>query len=137
MFKSILGLVIVVLLITSATLAQTAEGLGEKYALIIGIKGYPGFPEEERLKYADAHALLFKNFIQTPEGGSFQEKNIRLLLNENAKRADIYQNGLSWLKDRVHRDDLVYVFFAGHGIEDLDDHSVYFMPYDGRKDTPE
>src|SRR5262249_10554063 len=137
MFKSILGLVIVVLFITSVALAQTAEGLGERYPLIIGIKGYPGFLEDERLKYADADALLFKNFIQTPEGGSFQEKNISILLNENAKRIDIYKQGRDWLKERVHRDDLVYIFFAGHGVEDPVDHLVYFMPYDGSESNPD
>src|SRR5262245_57505145 len=137
MVKSILGLIMSFLIVTVPALAQVPEGLGEKYALIIGIKGYPGFPENERLKFADDDALLFKNFLQTPEGGSFQEQNIRLLLNENAKREDIYLKGLNWLKERVHRDDLVYVFFAGHGVEDPDDHSVYFMPFDGKKSAPE
>ena|GEM_PF-1772927 len=136
MIKSFLSLIIALLLFPSV-LAQTTEGPGEKYALIIGIQGYPGFPEAERLKYADADALLFKNFIKTPEGGSFQEKNIRLLLNENGKRDDIYEKGLNWLRERVHRDDLVYLFFAGHGLEDPDDHLVYFMPYDGRKGAPD
>src|SRR5262245_24696320 len=137
MFKSILGLVISILPVTVGALAQAPEGPGEKYALIIGIKGYPGFPEDERLKFADADALLFKNFLQTPEGGSFQEQNIRILLNENAKRDDIRQRGLNWLGEGVHKDDLVYVFFAGQGVVNPDDYSVYFMPYDGRKSDPE
>ena len=136
MIKSFLIMIIVLLLFPSI-LAQTTEGPGEKYALIIGIKGYPGFPEAEQLKYADADALLFKSFIQTPEGGLFKERNIRLLLNENAKREDIYEHGMNWLRERVHRDDLVYVFFAGHGIADPYDNRAYFMPYDSKKSDPD
>lgn len=136
MTKNFLSLFLAILLI-SVAFAQTASRSGDKYALIIGIRGYPGFPKEARLKYADADAILFKSFIQSPEGGSFQEKNILLLLNENGRRNDIYQKGLSWLSERVQRDDLVYFFFAGHGIEDQNANRFYFLPYDSEKTAPE
>jgi hypothetical protein len=63
MFKSILSLVIAFPLVTYAAFAQSTEKLGEKYALIIGVKGYPGFPESDRLKYVDEDAQLFMRFL--------------------------------------------------------------------------
>ena len=52
---------------------------GEKYALVIGITGYPRFPASRQLRFADQDAQLFYDFITTPEGGSFPAGNIRLL----------------------------------------------------------
>ena len=59
--------------------AQKSTAEGQKYALIVGISGYPNFPAEHQLKYADQDAIQFKNFLQSPEGGTFPAANIRLL----------------------------------------------------------
>ena len=107
--------------------AQQSTTAGQKYALIIGISNYPNFPAEHQLKYADQDAMQFKNFLQSPEGGAFPAVNIRLLTNADAKR-DRIEGEIEWLSKRAHRDDTVYVFFSGHGMED-DNGIVYFMPY--------
>src|SRR5262245_42294363 len=114
--------------------AQKSTAEGQKYALIIGISGYPNFPAEHQLKYADQDAIQFKNFIQSPEGGAFPAANIRLLTNANATR-DRIEGEIEWLSRRAHRDDLVYVFFSGHGMED-DNGIVYFMPYGSDSQHP-
>lgn len=107
--------------------------IAQKYALIIGVTGYPAFEEGKRLKFADDDAEKFSTFIMTPEGGSFRRDNIRLLTNDGAKRSDILR-AITWLGNRVTNRDLVYVFFAGHGI--LDNGQVYLMPYDADPTLP-
>jgi hypothetical protein len=106
----------------------------QKFALVIGIKGYPNFPPDEKLEYADNDAGRFAEFIKTSEGGNFPRTNVHVLINEGAKRGDILRE-INWLRRVVDNDDLVYIFFAGHGIVDDLDHA-YLMPYDADKAAP-
>jgi tetratricopeptide (TPR) repeat protein len=110
-------------------LTTACFGLGERYALVIGITGYPHFPECERLRFADDDARLFTSFIISEEGGRFPLGNVRVLENHTATREAI-KDEITWLSRRVERDDIVYIFFSGHGVVD-DLGLAYFMPYDG------
>ena len=60
-----------------------------KFALVIGITGYPNFPAGERLQYADHDAQLFSSFIQSEPGGAFPSEHVRLLINREATRPNI------------------------------------------------
>ena len=91
-----------------SALVSPCFGQNQRYALLIGITGYPHFPDSERLKYADEDAKLFYDFIQTEEGGDFPANNIRLLQNRNATREHIFDE-ITWLSRRVEREDIVYV----------------------------
>lgn len=105
-----------------------------KYALVIGIKGYKGFPEKDSLKYADHDAIEFATFIQTDTGGGFLPQNVRCIINDSATRVGIDTN-IAWLSRVSGSDDLVYIFFSGHGVAD-NLNFAYFMPYDGDKANP-
>jgi len=115
--------------------AQSPNQDVERFALVIGIKGYPNFPEGERLNYADADATMFRDFILTPAGGNFPESHVKLLLNGDATHTRIYEE-IEWLGrvTRPYANAVVYVFFAGHGIQD-DVGRVFLMPFEGRKDS--
>lgn len=129
-----LAIIVLLLSFPSLTpLAQTQQA--QKYALVIGIKGYPHFEESKRLKFADNDAIQFADFIKTPEGGSFPVENIQLLTNEGADRTRI-NRAINWLASRTTNRDLVYVFFAGHGVLDSVG-KAYLMPYDGDPTEPE
>src|SRR6185295_7512519 len=58
----------------------------ERYALVIGIKGYPNFAETRKLKYADNDAVQFARFLQTPQGGAVPPSHVKLLTNNGATR---------------------------------------------------
>ena len=109
----------------------------QKFALVIGIRGYPNFPEGERLSYADSDAQKFRDFILTAAGGSFPQENVRLLLNGDAKRAAIFRE-VEWLSDRVKTvsEAVVYVFFAGHGVTDGKGRA-FLMPFEAAKTNPQ
>ena len=110
-------------------LALPCFGLGERYALVVGITGYPHFPECDTLRFADDDARLFASFITSDDGGRFRSDNVRFLVNHAATRDGI-KDEIRWLGRRVERDDIVYIFFSGHGVVD-DLGWAYFMPYDG------
>jgi len=114
--------------------ALGSEPTGQRYALVIGIAGYPNFAEPERLKYADRDAQLFYEFLQKPEAGGFSRSNIRLLTNENATAVKIRQE-IVWLSKRVRSSDTLYVFFAGHGLVD-EQGRAYFLPWEGVPENP-
>ncbi|WP_026776128.1 tetratricopeptide repeat protein [Polaribacter sp. Hel_I_88] len=83
---------------------------GTKRALIIGISDYSS--SDLTLKYADDDATLFKNYLTKIE--KVDEKNITFLINENATSFNIL-NGLQDLITSTQKNDIVYLFFAGHG----------------------
>jgi hypothetical protein len=77
----------------------------QKYALVIGITGYPGFPVSERLKFADRDAEEFASFIISGEGGGFPAGNVHLVTNANATRVRLYAE-FDWLYRTVGPTDL-------------------------------
>jgi uncharacterized caspase-like protein len=112
--------------------ASSAEG--NRYALVVGISGYPHFKEPDQLHFADSDADLFRNFIQTDYAGRFAPQNIKYLVNADASRVNIY-DAIKWIGKRAEQEDRVYIFFAGHGI--VDDLGIaYLMPYDSDPDDP-
>jgi len=60
----------------------------QKWAVVIGISKYldPNIPP---LKFADADARAYAEFLQTPEGGGFEPDHMRVLINEDATVANV------------------------------------------------
>ncbi len=61
------------------------------------------------------------------------EDHIKLLVNDEATKADIENAIYNWLDPREHEGDVVLFFFAGHGSEYLGDY--YQAPYDALTDS--
>ena len=133
-FKQIVRILLLFPIWLLCSLSTYAQG--QEYALVMGIKGYPQFDMNSRLQFADEDAKQFAEFIQSKEGGGFPKDNVHILLNEKATRANISLEILK-LSQKVHGDDLFYLFFAGHGINDETTNIAYLMPYDGNPADPE
>lgn len=89
-----------------------------KYALIIGISRYLNNSRGVRnLDYADADARALYDFLQQRTAGSFERENMLLLSNEDATLFRI-RNALTSFVARASEDDLLLIFFAGHGDAD-------------------
>jgi Caspase domain len=109
---------------TVMALAQGQQQVGsppvssqQKYALVIGITGYKSLSEREaELKYADHDANDFAAFIETTAGGAFFPDHVHLVTNASATRDRIFAE-FRWLYETAGPNDLVYVFFSGHGAE--------------------
>ena len=113
--------------------AKTYHAYGESLALIVGIDGYP---HAEVRHSSVSSAKSFKELLMSQYG--FQEKNIILLLDDQAKRSVI----LTALKKLQRRspNDRVLVFLSGRGYtENAESRNErgYFVPYDGNVLSPE
>ena len=132
--KKLLNLLILAMSILALSTICNAQ-ITNKYALVIGIRDYPNDPSKQKLKYADKDATLFADFLKSEEGGLFKQENITLLTNENAtKDSVVYQ--INRLKEQVTYDNLVYIYFSGHGKVDEDD-VAYLMLHDTDIDSLE
>jgi hypothetical protein len=103
----------------------------KKFALIIGISRYKntsrGIPN---LDFADLDARSLYQLLQRPETGGFARENMMLLDNENATLARI-REALTNFISRASEDDLLLIFFAGHGAPDpRAPQNLYLAAYD-------
>jgi uncharacterized caspase-like protein len=93
------------------------------WAAVIGINDYTSMP---KLNFAASDAQMVADFLRSPQGGAIPDNQIRVLLNKDANKANIL-NTLSDLYENAGPEDLVILYYSGHGTPG------YFIPvdYDG------
>jgi hypothetical protein len=99
------------------------------YALVVGISDYadPGIPD---LRYAHRDAFAWRDFLLSAEGGAFQPARVKCLVNEQATRVNIISS-ISGFLNAAGPEDLVFVFFAGHGTPEQRKKTIpYLLCYD-------
>jgi hypothetical protein len=106
------------------------------WAVIIGINAYPGAPP---LKYAVNDARAFYRLLV--KDNQVPAENVSLLLDENATLGRIRSTLGTSLKQKAGKDDMVIIYFAGHGATERDALSMdgdglekYILPYNARLD---
>lgn len=109
------------------------------WAVVIGISLYKqddqsgSGPLISNLKYAADDAQSMYDFLLSGQGGGFPEKNIKLLLDEQATKNNVEQ-ALEWLKQAQPQDYYV-IFIAAHGaigpsVGKTDAKAPYFILHD-------
>ena len=111
--------------------SASSEFKGKRWAIVIGISNYEneGVPD---LQFADRDAQEFASFLLSPQAGlgGFDQDKVLLLTNEDATYRRIRSALFTFLKNPTE-DDVVYVFWAGHGSPDPDRlNDLYLLPYD-------
>ena len=115
--------------IESAGPSNPLKDRGTRWAVVVGISSYEYLPPAAQLHYAHRDAEDFAGFLRTYAGGALRADHIRLLENEHATFSEIRAALDTWLVASARPEDIVYVFFAGHGV--LDDHDDgYFVAHD-------
>lgn len=108
-----------------------AKTIGNKHALVIGISDY----QEDKLKlnYAHNDALLFNDYLRRVE--NVPEENTVLLTNKDAVAINILRE-LKKLLNTVQADDVVYIYFAGHGdvVDDFGKKEGFLLAADANAD---
>jgi uncharacterized caspase-like protein len=98
--------------------APAPPAVTQRWAVLIGISDYHRdsgrFPD---LNYAHRDAEEFAAFLKSKASGSFPPDHVRLLVNEQATATSIREALFEFLKHTV-KEDLVLIFFAGHGLPD-------------------
>jgi tetratricopeptide (TPR) repeat protein len=115
--------------IESAEPSNPLRDRGTRWAVVVGISSYEYLPPAAQLHYAHRDAEDFAGFLRTFAGGALPADHIRLLVNEQATLAEIRAALDTWLVASAKPEDIVYVFFAGHGVMDEHDDG-YFVAYD-------
>ncbi len=117
-------------LFTETLLTRTSK-VGERFALVVGISKYKhaekGIPN---LENAAKDACKFAQFLKSPKGGGFDEKNVLLLTDELATSSAMRKGLFTFLK-RAIEEDLVFFFFSGQGTPEpgmIDNY--YLLTYD-------
>lgn len=90
------------------------KGTGAKYAVVIGIGKY----QDKRipsLRYARADAQAIYDILTDQQYGGFPKENVRLLLDKEATEENIREAIGDWLSSRAKPEDMVVIYFAGHG----------------------
>ena len=107
-----------------STEPEAELGYRRRHALVVGIDEYqdPAYPD---LGYAVADARAVAKILVEEFG--FEEGDIKLLLNEDAKQYTLNRALEEWScePNRIGSDDLFVFFFAGHG--SIMDNLFYFI----------
>ncbi|MBM3213969.1 DUF4384 domain-containing protein [Candidatus Poribacteria bacterium] len=119
------GLLAVVAVIAALCAAQSAQA--ENYALPIGIDDYQ-FPGLRDLHYAESDALLMRDALVSHAG--FPPENVRILVGQQATRRAIASEMKGWLRSSASPADTVLFYFAGHGVQLIDDNGDEEDGYD-------
>jgi uncharacterized caspase-like protein/Flp pilus assembly protein TadD len=105
------------------------DGRGKLWAVVIGVSNYKNLSADAQLKFPHRDAEAFAAFLRSPQGGGFPSSQIKVLLNQEATLAAVRTALGTWLARSAEPDDLVYVFFAGHGVVE-GERDGYLLAYD-------
>jgi len=107
-------------------LVQDQKESATLWVLAIGVSEY----EDERisLKYADNDAITIARMLKSQEGLLFREVFTKALVNEQATRGEILRS-MSQFLGQASQNDVVLIFLAGHGLQDRQTGTYYFVPH--------
>ncbi|HWO02244.1 MAG TPA: tetratricopeptide repeat protein [Blastocatellia bacterium] len=117
------------LTVRQASSGVAPDGRGQLWAVVVGISSYKNVPPEGQLRFAHRDAEDLAAFLRSPGGGGFPSSHVKLLLNQEATLAAIRTAIGTWLVRSVEADDVVYIFFAGHGVVEGDSDG-YLLAHD-------
>jgi hypothetical protein len=111
--------------------SQAPSPVGQRWAVVIGISNYKNATQRlPSLRFAHSDAAAFAEFLKSEAGGGFAADHVRLLTNEQATVTEVRAALFEFLRHTV-KEDLVVIYFSGHGIPDPDKPSnLYLVAHD-------
>ncbi len=104
---------------------RTRYSVGSRWAVVVGVSAYKDTTIPQ-LRYAHRDAQAFADFLKSPNGGAFNDDHILVMLNEQATRKSFIDALFSFLAE-TKSEDLVMIFFSGHGSSISRDQSYFLM----------
>lgn len=117
----------------------TAEALAspridQRWAVVIGIGQYAS-DEIPDLQFAAADARAVRDFLTSEAAGPFDDDHVLFLTDENAT-VDAMRQAMFVFLQRADWNDLVVIYFAGHGAPDPNrPDNLYLLPHDADLDA--
>lgn len=102
---------------------------GENYALIIAVGKYLDAGINS-LKYAENDARALYKILTDPLTGIFKNQNVTILVNEEATEKNIKFKFDDIIMQAQNPEDMLLVFYAGHGFTYPDGTDTYWLTYD-------
>ncbi len=82
------------------------------WAVVVGVARYVHMPV---LKYTDDDAYHIYAFLKSPEGGALPDEQIRVLIDDDANRANIIRT-MRQVFLQADENDVVILYYSGHGL---------------------
>ena len=107
---------------------------GARWAVVIGISKYKD-TRIPSLRYAENDAISFYNWLISSSGGQYAPSRVKLLAGKDATGKNIKSALFNWL-GQVIEEDIVTIFFAGHGSAQGPDNpeNLFLLPFDAQYD---
>ena len=114
--------------------AKPSPGIRKKWALIVGVDKYQD-EHIPKLNFAVKDSNDFTGILTDPAIGKFSAENVIHLTNQQATLAGI-RTAIGKLRQNVQKDDLVVIYFSGHGSpRQMDPNGLsYILTYDTKLD---
>ena len=109
--------------------AAALDGRGKLWAVVIGVSRYKNLAPKAQLEFAHRDAEDFAAFLRSPNGGGYPSSQLTLLTNQAATLSAIRSALGTTLPRYVEPDDMVIIFFAGHGTVE-GERDGYLLAYD-------
>src|SRR5262245_44314992 len=104
------------MLVKEMSSGAALDGRGKLWAVVIGVSSYKNLEPKAQLEFAHCDAEAFATFLRSPNGGGFPSSQLTLLTNQAATLSAIRSALGTTLPRSVEPDDIVVIFFAGHGV---------------------
>jgi len=120
----------------SGAVAETvaAPRIDERWAVVVGVSRYES-PDIPDLEFARSDAEAIRDFLLSSSAGPFQEDHILFLADQRATGPAMREALFVFLQE-ADWDDLVVIYFAGHGAPDpARPDNLYLLPHDSELDA--
>jgi uncharacterized caspase-like protein len=109
--------------------AVAAPRVDERWAVVVGVGQYRS-DDIPDLEFATADAQAIHDFLTSSAAGPFEEDHVLYLTDEQATGSAIREALFVFLQ-QADWDDLVVIYFAGHGAPDPNrPDNLYLLPHD-------
>ena len=105
------------------------EKEGTNYALIIAVGAYKD-PKINPLRYVENDARELYRVLTDPRTGLFRPENVTVLINRDATEKKMKFNFDDVIPKANQKDDLLFLFYAGHGFTYPHGADTYWLTYD-------
>jgi hypothetical protein len=115
----------------AAAAKMAAAPRARLFVLAVGVARYKHTPPDD-LTYAAKDAEDVAQLFLRQKGLLYRQVSVQVLRDHDATLEEV-TTGILWLLDQVGPEDVVMIFFSGHGVVERD--VYYFMPHDANPQT--
>ncbi|NLC55968.1 MAG: tetratricopeptide repeat protein [Armatimonadetes bacterium] len=120
--------------VASEAAQEVAQAASQKWAVLVGVNQYES-KEITPLRFSVRDVRAIHEVLVDPKRAGFPPANVVLLTDDQAERQkhptrrNVY-DALYFLEQNAKPEDLVVIYYSGHGFRDRDSGKSYLLPLD-------